>query len=151
VNDAHKNGFDLTGAQGEDFFTVDATGRLGVALQSGSKIAAGGVGGAPGDNLNAKSIAALGGAKVINGEDTFVGFYGKMTARVGIEAAQNRLTRGGADDAMVQLKNLREGKVGVSLEEEMISLIQYQKGFEASAKFLATIDEMMDTLLSLKR
>jgi len=33
----------------------------------------------------------------------------------------------------------------------MIDLIQYQKGFEASDKYLSTVDEMMDTLLSLKR
>ncbi len=35
--------------------------------------------------------------------------------------------------------------------EEMINLLQYQKGFEASAKFLATVDEMMSVLLTLKR
>jgi flagellar hook-associated protein 1 FlgK len=52
---------------------------------------------------------------------------------------------------MTQLQNLRDGVAGVSLEEEMISLIQYQKGFEASAKLLAVVDEMMDTILTIKR
>lgn len=150
VNDAHKQGVDLNGNTGADFFSVDAGGRLAVALTHGSQIAAG-TGSAPGDNRNAQAIAALGQQKAMNNEDTFVSFYGKLTARVGIEAGQNRLTLGGAEDALTQLQNLRDGKVGVSLEEEMINLIQFQKGFEASAKFLATIDEMMDTILSLKR
>lgn len=150
VNDAHRQGVDLNGNTGVDFFSVDAHGRLAIALTHGSQIAAG-TSGAPGDNRNAQAIAALGQKKTMNNEDTFVSFYGKLTARVGIEAGQNRLTLGGAEDALVQLQNLRDGKVGVSLEEEMINLIQYQKGFEASAKFLATIDEMMDTILSLKR
>jgi flagellar hook-associated protein 1 FlgK len=150
VNDAHKQGVDLNGNPGVDFFTVDSHGRLAVALTHGSQIAAG-TGSAPGDNRNAQSIASLGSKKEIGGEDTFVSFYSKMTAKVGIEVGQNRLTLGGAQDALVQLQNLRDGKVGVSLEEEMINLIQFQKGFEASAKFLATIDEMMDTILSLKR
>jgi flagellar hook-associated protein 1 FlgK len=161
VNTAHQDGVGLDGVGGRDFFALPAADdpnrpeagvarNLTVALKSGSDIAAGDSD-APGDNRNAKKIAALGRAKVINGEDTFVGFYGKMTARVGIEAGQNRLTRGGVEDTMVQLKNLRDAKVGVSLEEEMINLIQFQKGFEASAKFLATVDEMMDTILSLKR
>lgn len=154
VNSAHQAGVGLDGVGNRDFFvapvSVDAARNLTLALSNGSEIAAG-ESAAPGDNLNAKKIAALGSAKVLNSQDTLVGFYGKMTAKVGIEAAQNRLTQGGAEDAMVQLQNLREGKVGVSLEEEMISLIQYQKGFEASAKFLSTIDEMMDTILSLKR
>lgn len=57
----------------------------------------------------------------------------------------------GAKDALTQLNNLRDGKVGVSLEEEMIDLIQFQKGFEASSKFLSTVDEMMDSVINLKR
>jgi flagellar hook-associated protein 1 FlgK len=158
VNEAHRAGVGLDGVGGLDFFTEPtavggAASGLGVALTSGRQVAAGAPanGGAPGDNTNAKLIAALGGDQLVNGEDTLVGFYGKITARVGIEAAQNRLSLGGAEDAVLQLQNLRDGKVGVSLEEEMINLIQFQKGFEASAKFLATVDEMMDTILSLKR
>ncbi|PID74861.1 MAG: flagellar hook-associated protein FlgK, partial [Desulfobacterales bacterium] len=50
-----------------------------------------------------------------------------------------------------QLENLRDGLSGVSLEEEMIDLIQYQRGFESSAKFLTTVDEMMNTLMGIKR
>ena len=33
----------------------------------------------------------------------------------------------------------------------MINLIQFQRGFEASAKLLTTVDEMMETVLSIKR
>jgi flagellar hook-associated protein 1 FlgK len=155
VNAGHRAGVGLDGVGGRDFFIdlagpADAARNLSVALKKGSDIAAG-ESSAPGDNTNAMRLAALGRTRTIDGEDTFVSFYGKMTARVGIEAGQNRLTRGGAEDAMVQLKNLRDARVGVSLEEEMINLIQFQKGFEASAKFLATVDEMMDTILSLKR
>jgi len=58
---------------------------------------------------------------------------------------------GGAEDAVVQLQNMRDGISGVSLEDEMINLIQYQRGFESSAKFLATIDEMMESIIQLKR
>ncbi len=158
VNDAHKQGLRPERRHRRRLFHRRlATGRrcmppatCTVALTSGSQSPPASAA-PPATTPMPRSIAALGGAKTINGEDTFVGFYGKMTARVGIEAGQNRLTQGGAEDAMVQLKNLRDGKVGVSLEEEMINLIQFQKGFEASAKFLATVDEMMDTILSLKR
>ena len=44
-------------------------------------------------------------------------------------------------------------KAGLSLthlEEEMIDLIQYQRGFESSAKFLSTVDEMMTAILQLR-
>ncbi|EKD36187.1 MAG: hypothetical protein ACD_75C01608G0001 [uncultured bacterium] len=68
-----------------------------------------------------------------------------------MESNQNQLSLKGAEDALVQLENFRDGLVGVSLEEEMIGLIQYQRGFESSAKFLSTIDEMMTTVLNIRR
>lgn len=106
---------------------------------------------APGDNTNALAISALKDDNAVNGEDTFVSFYGKMAARVGIEAGQNRLSQSGAEDSLTQLQNMRDGAVGVSIEEEMISLIKFQRGFEASAKLLSTVDEMMVTVLDIKR
>lgn len=99
----------------------------------------------------ALDISALKDKNAVNGEDTFVSFYGKMSARVGIEASQNRLEQSGAEDSLTQLKNMRDGAAGVSLEEEMIALVKYQRGFEASAKLLSTVDDMMGTVISIKR
>ena len=82
--------------------------------------------------------------------DTFDTFFSQLVATVGIEAARNDLALTGARDATVQLQNLRDGFSGVSLEEEMIDLIQYQRGFESSAKFLSTVDEMMTAILQLR-
>ncbi len=105
----------------------------------------------PGDNRNALIISNLGEQITIGGIDNFNSFYGKMTSRIGIESNQNNLQLAGTQDAVDQLENLRDGFVGVSLEEEMVSLIQYQRGFESSAKFLTTVDEMMNTLIDIKR
>jgi flagellar hook-associated protein 1 FlgK len=33
----------------------------------------------------------------------------------------------------------------------MIALVKYQRGFEASAKLLSTVDDMMGTVISIKR
>jgi flagellar hook-associated protein 1 FlgK len=106
---------------------------------------------APGDNRNALLLADLDESYLINGLDNFNSFYGKITARAGIETNQNALSVQGAEDSVVQLENLKDSLEGVSLEEEMIDLIQFQRGFESSAKFLTTVDEMMDTVLSIKR
>nr|WP_320050113.1 flagellar hook-associated protein FlgK [uncultured Desulfuromonas sp.] len=122
---------------------------ISVSITDTSKVAAGNSS-APGDNTNALAISALKDENTINGEDTFVSFYGKMAARVGIEADQNRLAQSGAEDSLTQLKNLRDGTVGVSIEEEMISLIKFQRGFEASAKLLSTVDELMATVINIK-
>ena len=41
--------------------------------------------------------------------------------------------------------------MGVSLDEEMSDLVKFQKAFQASAKLINTIDEMLATVLDLKR
>ena len=109
--------------------------------------------GAPGDNRNALAILDIEQGQLVGlgGNDTLVSFYGKIAAITGVEAARNRQAQQGYADSLIQLQNLRDGVDGVSLEDEMINLMQYQKGFEASAKFLATVDEMMATLMAIKR
>jgi flagellar hook-associated protein 1 FlgK len=162
VNALHAGGTGLDGSTGNAFFSTapssdpsaspwsGASASIEVALTDGNQLAAG-QSAASGDNRNALLMAALGSSEVIDGTDSFGSFYGKMTSYIGIESSQNQLSVSGLEDSMVQLENLLDAKVGVSLEEEMINLIQYQRGFEASAKLLTTVDEMMDTVLSIKR
>ncbi len=169
VNTAHAAGAGLDSVSGRNFFTPnpppalaadpawrDAARNIKMDLTDSRHVAAAQTPippalVAPGDNRNALNIASLGKTVLINGADNFTSYYGKMSATVGIMANQNSLSLGGAEDAMMQLQNMRDGQAGVSLDEEMISLIQYQRGFESSAKFLSTIDEMMSTLINLKR
>ena len=132
---------------------------IAVAITDPAKIAAGAAPDpgpptgtvAPGDNSNAIILSNIGDKYLIGGSDTFTSLYGKMSAKIGIESNQNQLSLKGAQDALDQLENFRDGLVGVSLEEEMISLIQFQRGFESSAKFLSTVDEMMSTLIEIRR
>jgi flagellar hook-associated protein 1 FlgK len=140
----------VSGQSTPEFRMPNYSDLMAMAVTDPSKVAAGETD-APGDNRMALDVAALKDKKAVNGEDTFVSFYGKMAARVGIEASQNRLEQSGAKDSLTQLKNMRDGASGVSLEEEMIALVKYQRGFEASAKLLTTVDDMMGTVLSIKR
>jgi len=155
INTQHQAGTGLDGLSGRDFFVQPATvsgaaTALSVAFSNNDFVAAG-QSLAPGDNSNALQVAGLKDAAFVNGSDTYTAWYGKMAATVGMEANQNKLTLSGLEDTLTQLENVRDSTVGVSLEEEMISLIKFQKGFEASAKFLGTVDEMMDTILTIKR
>lgn len=133
----------------------DAAREISVVLTDPAKIAAGAAPTsgtvAPGDNSNALILSNIGDDYLIDDTDTFTSLYGKIAAKVGVESNQNQLSLKGAEDGLVQLENFRDGLVGVSLEEEMISLIQFQRGFESSAKFLTTVDEMMSTLMTVKR
>jgi flagellar hook-associated protein 1 FlgK len=154
INTQHQAGFGLDGVTGRDFFVAPAavagtSASLSLSITTTTELAAG-ASDSPGDNTNALALLQLEQQQLL-GNDTFVSYYGKIAATVGIETARNRQAKQGFEDSLVQLQNLRDGIDGVSVEEEMINLLQYQKGFEASAKFLSTVDEMMDTLLTLKR
>ncbi len=46
--------------------------------------------------------------------------------------------------------NRRFSISGVSLDEEMAKLMETQKAYEAAAKILQTVDEMMQTIIGLK-
>lgn len=166
VNLQHSAGAGLDSVSGRNFFndlTVavppaasyyeDAARNMRVVLTDATEVAAAEASAAvaPGDNRNALLMSNIGEDYLVDGIDNFDSYYGKMTSRIGIEANQNDLMVAGTQDAVDQLENLRDGFVGVSLEEEMVSLIQYQRGFESSAKFLTTVDELMQSLLAIKQ
>jgi flagellar hook-associated protein 1 FlgK len=128
------------------------TDNIQVAIENtGEVAAAGATQGAPGDNENALAIHSLANEPLVEGDKTFVDGYGRIAARVGTETRRNTMARDGASDTMNQLENLRESIVGVSIEEEMINLVMFQKGFEASSQYVQTIDEMLGTIIGLRR
>lgn len=154
VNTQHQLGMGSDGIGNRDFFNVPATAtdvasNLSIALTDVRQVAAGNTA-ASGDNNNALAMADLANARIVNGTDTFSEFYGRIASKVGMDASQNMLSLEGHEDAIVQLKNQRDAKSGVSIEEEMIRMIQYQRAFEASAKLLTAVDEMMQTLLTTR-
>ncbi len=168
VNYQHAQGIGLDNSTGLTFFSgpaatsttpgtppaatyADAARNMSVIITNSNQVAAGLTPDATGDNRNALTIANIGETYLIDGSDDFNSYYGMMTSQAGIRANQNALNLEGAQDAVVQLENLRDGYSGVSLEEEMVDLIVYQRGFESSAKFLSTVDEMMNTLIGLKQ
>jgi flagellar hook-associated protein 1 len=161
VNTQHAAGAGLdTPPTSRNFFndpggsSVDAARNISVTLTDASQVAAAAMPAsgtaAPGDNRNALIMASIDKTYLINGTDTFDSYYGKITSRIGLASNQNSLSLSGSQDAVTQLQNLRDSLAGVSLEEEMVNMIQYQRGFQSSAKFLSTVDEMLNVLMSVK-
>ncbi|WP_321390206.1 flagellar hook-associated protein FlgK [uncultured Desulfuromusa sp.] len=158
INTVHNSGIDANGHPGGDYFTFSsgspnpwsgAASTLTMALTDTSQIAAGsGASYLPGDNSNCLNISSLRDQTLINGS-TFQEYYGVIAADVGLEVSQNNLAMTSANDAMLQIQNMRDETSGVSLDEEILMLTQYQTGYEAAAKYLSTIDEMLDTLLRM--
>jgi len=141
--------FDLNGDPGADFFDPAGVTAATISLDANvlgqpEHIAAAQAAFA-GDNQNALAIARL---NSVNGYSLT---YDALMAQVGldVQSAQTVVKQGEA--FMKQLTTLRDSQSGVSLDEELANLIQYQRSYQASAKLITTATEMMDVVLAMVR
>jgi flagellar hook-associated protein 1 FlgK len=155
VNTAHRAGYGLNNAHDIDFFATDIAGAATFSLSAAitddiRNIATGGSADAPGDNSVALAIAGLQNERLLNGgQSTLDEFYrqGVLNVSSKREFARNELAvqQGAAEN----LRTRRQQVSGVSMDEEMARLIQVQNAYEAAAKIVRTVDEMMQTVISL--
>jgi len=116
------------------------------------KIAAGNT--RSGDGGNALQLAALQDNLALNsvtlqsgsGTYTFDEFYNAVVATIGINSFNAQTTLRQQEGVMLQLNSRRESISGVSIDEEMIKMIKFQQAYNASARMISVIDEMLDTL-----
>ena len=154
INSLHRTGYALDGSTNLNFFDPNTTGAADIALalevsQDGNKIAASADGSA-GNGEIALAIFNLQNELVMErNTSTLNGYYASLAADVGAlkQAAENELL--GSEVALQQLENWKASAEGVSLDEEMANLISHQHTYTAIAKYLSTIDEMLDTLISI--
>jgi len=105
-----------------------------------------------GDNENALALADLQIQNVdIGGQSaTLDDYYNALVGEIGITARGYNNGYDFSRNMVNQLGQLRDSVSGVSLDEEMTKLIQYQQAYSAAAKLIQSSDEMMQTLLSTK-
>jgi len=158
-NTAHSAGFALDGVAGRNLFepaaAVDGAAAsfaisADVAGAPENLAAASAAGDLPGDNRNALALQALSTAGISGGE-TSVQAYAALVADVGVAArsAAGDVERSAA--ALSQVQGLRDSVSGVSTDEEMVNLMQFQRGYQATLRVIQTADEMLSELMNLKR
>jgi len=156
VNAIHNGGFDKNGDAGLDLFTVDpndsAAGSLqvnGAIVADTSLVAAAGVN-ATGDNQAARDLAALRDARVMDGgRATFSDMWGQLTYTVGndVRVAKNEQT---SRQAIVsQVQSLADSVSGVSMDDEAMSMLRYQRAYEANAQFFRAVNDTITMLLQM--
>ncbi|MGA9857103.1 MAG: flagellar hook-associated protein FlgK [Solirubrobacteraceae bacterium] len=89
----------------------------------------------------AQSIAALSGGSADQSYAAFVAQVGS-----GVQAAES--TQATAQSVLTAVSNQRQSVSGVSLDQEMANLIQYQQAYQASARVMNTIDSTLNTLIN---
>ena len=120
------------------------------AIAGDPRLLASGQGHVLGSNAAALDIARLEDTTVDSlGGRSLRGFWQSATTSLAVrtesantKADSSRLVRESLD-AQVQATS------GVSLDEESINMLSYQRQFQAAARFIATVDETLQTLLSI--
>lgn len=146
VNTLHQAGEDLDGATGGTFFDGSDAGTISVSagIQSDARlVAAASLSGGTRDGSNAADIANL--RSSTTGADatavSFVATLGLTTQAVGQRASAE-------SDAFQRVEEARLTARSVNVEEEMVDLIEAQRSYEAAARVVSTIDQMLDTLVN---
>ena len=154
VNARHAAGYGLDGTTGNAFFqgTTAATLALDAAIAgSTDKIAASATAvGLPGGSDGAVGMAQLQYVVQTIGTATTTldGFYGQFVARIGVDADQasrlHQVQSGVLDAAQAR----RDGVSGVNMDEEMTDMVRFQKSYNAAARMITTLDQMLETIIT---
>jgi flagellar hook-associated protein 1 FlgK len=146
VNAAQAAGFTLYGgATGEPFFTGADASNIAVngnLVADPRLIAAANAAGQPGNGANAFAIAGFRGGATIDGA------YTSLVTGIGGDSMDAQRNSSNTRVLVESLLNRRDSISGVSLDEEMVNLVRFQRGYQASARALSTMDEMIDVLVN---
>ena len=154
VNTLHSSGFGLgtPPSTGVNFFSGATAADIGVnsAVSADPSLVAASQDGAPGNNSIALAIANAANDKILTGNTvTASQFYNGLASGVGSDINSVSGSASAQQLVLAQLENQRTSVSGVSLDEEMTNLIQYQRAYDAAARLVNTANEMMQTVLTM--
>lgn len=123
---------------------------LNAVVENDAKRIAAGRSGETGDGQVALDIAALADSEIdsLNGL-SLPEYHQRLVADVAVWTAGANDTAESATVVMDGLSAQRESISGVSMDEEAINLIRYQRAFQGSARFVTVVNELLDELMSL--
>ncbi len=102
----------------------------------------------PGDNTNILRLADVQNNSATGGE-SFRDYLSGIVSDLGIDAQARKGEQESFSSVVLNLENRRQSLSGVSIEEEMINIIRFQQAFQASARFVTTINELGDVIINL--
>lgn len=144
VNNVYKSGVDT-----RDFFNVKIEGGKVVGLEVNTDFTSN-----PSE-LKITSETALGLMQlkdtgvVIDGDvTTIVGYYNDIVQDIGHTTQNIKKLEENQSKLLNNIDNSRWNIAGVSQDEELVSLIQYQHSYNASAKVVSTVDSLLDVVIN---
>ncbi|HLP16653.1 MAG TPA: flagellar hook-associated protein FlgK [Bacteroidota bacterium] len=160
VNAVHQTGYGLktqatdpTAPTGTLFFTSYGNGVLTVNpdIVDNLNLIAASTDGSAGNNKTAIQIANLFDTPTMSGGTISVHqYYNAFASRIGTESADAARDEQSQTLILTQVEGQRNSFSGVSLDEEMTNMIKFQRAYDASAKLIKTVDDMMNSIIALR-
>jgi flagellar hook-associated protein 1 len=129
----------VNAAQGTTFFSGTTAATLAVAV--GAAAVQTTTTGASGANELARAVASLRNGPAQAG-------YADLVHTMGADAATADRAAQTGKALVAAADSRRQSTNGVSLDEEMTNMVRFQRGYQASARALSTMDEMLDVLIN---
>jgi flagellar hook-associated protein 1 FlgK len=150
VNDLHESGVTAEGV-GVSLFTGDSAATMAIneAVANNNRLVAAGRDGTPGDNTLAKDIANLG-TEVVAGHDRSLDdMYYTFIGGVANDRGLYDSLLSGQEGIVESARSRLEAEKGVNIDEELANLVVYQRSYEANARVVRAVDEMLATLVGI--
>lgn len=124
-----------------------------VSLSNANQVAASSSqGGLPGDNANALALVALQSKSITGlGSVTFSGAYRAAATSLGATAQGADRDMRAQQGLQDQLEVYRGEVSAVSMDEELINLLKYQRMFEMASRLIQLTDELLQTMINMRR
>lgn len=118
-------------------------------LRKSPQLISGALSSQEGDNSNAVKFSDLVSKKNFGGNSlTLNEFYQTIVGNVAIETNRTKELVNTHDLILANLTNLREEISGVSIDDEASNLLKFQRSYQASARFVAVVSDLLDTLIN---
>jgi flagellar hook-associated protein 1 FlgK len=153
INALHQTGYGLDDSIGLDFF--DSSGVTASSIQISDDIISNPLGiavsnaaGSPGNSENARRISDLRLANLVGSRtigDAVIDMVGALGSEIASAAGEAR----GQAGVLSHLDAMESAVSGVSVEDEMTSIIELQQAYAATARVLRATETMIDTLLAI--
>jgi flagellar hook-associated protein 1 FlgK len=160
VNNHHRSGYGLDESNNNDFFK--GTGAADIDLADAIKDVENGLNriaasssivnteaGLPGNNDVMKKIYQIFDERLLNNNAATMGEYiGALVADLGEKTSAAKIKFEGQTKLIANLDQRRESVCGVSLDEEMTNMVRFQHGYNAAARIISTMDQMLDVIVN---
>ncbi|THB62542.1 MAG: flagellar hook-associated protein FlgK, partial [Spirochaetaceae bacterium] len=79
---------------------------------------------------------------------TFDDYFADTVVEAGLKGQEAELAWHTERQIMKDLRDLRDSISGVNIDEELAQMIKFQHGYNAAARYMSTVNDMLDVLIN---